>query len=113
MPRRKIGVRSARPAAKRRLAEALAAELRDATKQFGQPMIYEQDYASGKVRVVVVWDEWADDPLEAADVRPLAEPDREAVALAEAGRAEDAPAGRRLEGAARPGAQGRRDPVFP
>src|SRR5207248_8182851 len=32
----------------------------------------------------------------AADVRAVAEPDREAVALAEAGRAEDAPTGPRL-----------------
>jgi hypothetical protein len=64
MPRRKIGVQSALPAAKARLADALAAELRDGSRQFGQPMIYEQDYASGKVRVLVVWDEWADDPLE-------------------------------------------------
>jgi hypothetical protein len=64
MPRRKIGVQSALPAAKARLADTLAAELRDDGKQFGQPMIYEEDYPSGKVRVVVVWDEWADDPLD-------------------------------------------------
>jgi hypothetical protein len=64
MPRRKIGAQSALPAAKARLADALAAELRDGARQFGQPMIYEQDYPSGMVRVLVVWDEWADDPLE-------------------------------------------------
>src|SRR5262249_14458569 len=40
----------------------------------------------------------------AADVRAVAEPDREAVALAEAGCPEDAPIGRRLEDAAWPGA---------
>jgi hypothetical protein len=64
MPRRKIGVQSALPAGKRRLVEALAAELRDTGRPFGQPMIYEQEYPTGKVRVLVVWDEWADDPLE-------------------------------------------------
>src|SRR5262249_20910898 len=40
----------------------------------------------------------------AADVRAVAEPDREAVALAAAGRLEAAPAGRRLEGVAGAGA---------
>jgi hypothetical protein len=64
MPRRKIGVQSALPAVKRRLADALAAELRHEARPFGQPMVYEQEYPAGKVRVVVVWDEWADDPLE-------------------------------------------------
>ena len=63
MPRRRIGVQSALPAAKSKLAETLAAELKSG-RQFGQPIVYEQEYPTGKVRVVVVWDEWADDPLE-------------------------------------------------
>src|SRR5439155_19206863 len=45
------------------LAEKLAAELKSG-REFGQPTVYEQEYTTGKLRVTVIWDEWADASLE-------------------------------------------------
>jgi len=88
MPRKKIGLQSALPIASASFAEALAAEL-GAGREYGQPIVYEHEYASGKVRVVVVWDEWADDPLEDRSAVILkayeiaeGDPARERIALA-------------------------------
>jgi hypothetical protein len=33
-------------------------------RDFGQPTIYEQEYSTGKLRVIVIWDEWEGIPLE-------------------------------------------------
>ena len=63
MPRKKIGVQSALTTAKGGLAEKLAEELRT-NREFGQPTVYEQEYSTKKVRVTVIWDEWADASLE-------------------------------------------------
>jgi hypothetical protein len=63
MPRKKIGVQSALATAKDGLAQKLAEELK-ANREFGQPTVYEQEYSTKKVRVTVIWDEWADASLE-------------------------------------------------
>jgi hypothetical protein len=63
MPIRKIGVQSALATARAGLAEKLAAELKT-NQDFGQPTVYEQEYSTKKVRVTVIWDEWADASLE-------------------------------------------------
>jgi hypothetical protein len=63
MPIRKVTVQSGLVASKVGLAERLAEELKSA-KDYGQPTIFEQEYATKKVRVTVIWDEWADDSLE-------------------------------------------------
>lgn len=63
MPRKRIGAQTARMATRNDWAEKLAAELKSG-RDFGQPMVYEQEYATGKLRVIVIWDEWADAPLE-------------------------------------------------
>src|SRR5688572_173191 len=39
------------------LTERLAEELR-ASREAGQPLIEEEEYSTGKRRVVVIWDEW-------------------------------------------------------
>jgi hypothetical protein len=63
MPRRKIGVQSALTATNTGLAEKLAQELKS-NRDYGQPLVYEQEYATKKARVTVIWDEWADASLE-------------------------------------------------
>lgn len=63
MARMKIGPQSAVTVAKNGLAEKLAAELK-ANRDFGQPTFYEQEYSTKKMRVTVIWDEWADASLE-------------------------------------------------
>src|SRR3954469_5132674 len=63
MPRKRIGVQAALTRAQGGLADKLAAELKGG-REFGQPTVYEQEYATGKLRVTVIWDEWADAPLE-------------------------------------------------
>jgi hypothetical protein len=45
------------------LAEQLADELRS-NRESGQPMIDEQEFATGKIRVTVIWDKWDRLPLE-------------------------------------------------
>ena len=61
MPR--IRVHGAASVVRGELAKRLAAELKG-DRDGGQPMIYEQEYSTGKLRVNVVWDEWAGVPLE-------------------------------------------------
>jgi hypothetical protein len=61
MPR--IKVHAAASFVKGELARQLAAELKNG-RDCGQPMIYEQEYSTGKLRVIVIWDEWAGVPLE-------------------------------------------------
>jgi hypothetical protein len=57
MPRKRIGLEIRLAEAKRPLAEKLAAELKSG-KESGQPVIYEQEFRTGKVRVNVIWDAW-------------------------------------------------------
>lgn len=45
------------------LAERLADEIKS-EQASGQPFIYEQEYSTGKIRALVVWDEWQDRPLD-------------------------------------------------
>jgi len=45
------------------LAEKLATELKSG-RDFGQPLVYEQEYSTKKSRVTVIWDEWPDASLE-------------------------------------------------
>lgn len=63
MPRKRIGVQSALTATSNGLAERLAEELKS-NRDYGQPLVYEQEYATKKTRVTVIWDEWADASLE-------------------------------------------------
>lgn len=63
MPRKKIEVQSALTGSKAGLAEKLAVELKSG-RDFGQPLVYEQEYSTRKSRVTVIWDEWADVSLE-------------------------------------------------
>jgi hypothetical protein len=64
MPRKKVGPPTYPSAAAGGLAEQLAAELKSA-RESGQPVIYEQEFPTGKARVTVIWDAWAHLPLEA------------------------------------------------
>lgn len=57
MPRKKRGVEEQPRPVRADLAQRLAAELRSA-RLSGQPVIDEQEFPSGKVRVTVIWDEW-------------------------------------------------------
>lgn len=45
------------------LVEKLAAEMKS-DRDYGQPLIYEQEYPTKKCRVMVIWDAWADASLE-------------------------------------------------
>jgi len=63
MPRKKIGVQSALTSTNSTLAGRLADELKSG-REFGQPLVYEQEYPTKKNRVTVIWDEWADASLE-------------------------------------------------
>ena len=88
MPRKKIGVQSALTPTNKDLAEKLAEELKS-DRDYGQPLVYEQEYSTKRTRVTVMWDKWADVPLEdrsAVILRAyeLAEgkPAREKIALA-------------------------------
>jgi hypothetical protein len=63
MPRKRIGVQSALTATNNGLAKRLAEELKS-SRDYGQPLVYEQEYATKKTRVSVIWDEWADASLE-------------------------------------------------
>lgn len=63
MPRKTIRTQTAQPAPKGGLVDKLAAEL-NSDRDYGQPLVYEQEYTTKKVRVTVVWDEWADASLE-------------------------------------------------
>jgi hypothetical protein len=63
MPRKRIEDPIVLNAGDNDLAKTLASELRSA-REAGQPTIYEQEYATGKMRVTVIWDAWVDAPLE-------------------------------------------------
>src|SRR6266540_408393 len=63
MPRKKRGVEELSRPARGALAERLADELRS-NRASGQPLIDEQEFPTGKIRVTVIWDEWDRLPLE-------------------------------------------------
>ncbi|HEY7312675.1 MAG TPA: hypothetical protein VH643_25140 [Gemmataceae bacterium] len=63
MPRKRIGPEAWTRSINKELAEELAAELKSNRKS-GQPVVYEQVFRTGKVRVTVMWDEWQDVPLQ-------------------------------------------------
>src|SRR5690348_3797880 len=63
MPRKKIGPQIEPEIAKGSLTERLANEL-NSGHESGQPIIYEQEYRTGKIRVTVIWDEWSRMSLE-------------------------------------------------
>jgi hypothetical protein len=63
MPRKKSGVEEMPRVGSGKLAERLADELRH-NRASGQPVIDEQEFRSGKIRVTVIWDEWDRLPLE-------------------------------------------------
>ena len=57
MPRFKIGYETPPRRSSSTLVARLADELRSDRKA-GQPFIYEQTYSTGRIRALVVWDEW-------------------------------------------------------
>ena len=63
MPRKKIGTQRPPTRVQGKFAEQLAAEL-NSGRESGQPLIYEQEFSSGKVSVTVIWDEWARLPFD-------------------------------------------------
>ncbi len=63
MPRIKTGFQDPPRKSDQRLVDRLADELQ-AGRDSGQPFIYEQAFSTGKLRVLVIWDEWKDLPLE-------------------------------------------------
>lgn len=63
MPRIKRGVQEQARPASAQLAGRLADELRN-NRASGQPLIDEQEFPTGKLRVTVIWDEWDHLPLE-------------------------------------------------
>jgi hypothetical protein len=63
MARKKFGVQSAMISTDTGLARKLAEELKS-ERDYGQPLAYEQEFATKKSRVTVIWDEWAGISLE-------------------------------------------------
>src|SRR5262245_28208609 len=63
MPRKRTGAEEAPTRTVGALADRLAGELRSA-HECGQPMIYEKEFPTGKIRVTVIWDVWHRLPLE-------------------------------------------------
>ena len=63
MPRVKIGSPDAPRKVDAKLVGKLVDEL-EANRASGQPFIYEETFPTGKIRVLVLWDEWKDLPLE-------------------------------------------------
>src|SRR5438046_2114783 len=63
MPRIKIGTEDQPRKADKQLVDRLADELK-ANRESGQPFIYEHTFSTGKVKVLVIWDDWKDLPLE-------------------------------------------------
>lgn len=63
MPRIKMGFENQPRKTDKKLVDRLADELK-ANRESGQPFIYEQVFSTGKVRVLVIWDDWKDLPLE-------------------------------------------------
>jgi hypothetical protein len=63
MPRIKMGFDDQPRKTDAKLVERLVDELK-ADRESGQPFIYEQGFSTGKVRILVIWDDWKDLPLE-------------------------------------------------
>src|SRR5665213_1366396 len=63
MPRVKIGFEESSRRSDGRFIDRLADEFKS-TRESGQPFIYEQTFPTGKVKILVVWDEWKDQTLE-------------------------------------------------
>jgi hypothetical protein len=63
MPRKRIGPEIRLADAKGPLAKQLAAELKS-ERECGQPLVYEQEFRTGKLRVNVIWDAWDRIPLQ-------------------------------------------------
>ncbi len=57
MPRKRRGLEEQPRTTNGDLAERLAEELRS-ERESGQPVIDEQEFPTGKIRVTVIWDEW-------------------------------------------------------
>lgn len=62
MPRRITGPEAETTPPKAHLARQLADELKS-NRDFGQPLIYEQTFETGKARATVIWDAWDGLPL--------------------------------------------------
>lgn len=62
MPRKKIALEQSLPT-DAPLTERLKNELLS-TRESGQPLVYEQEVRSDRLRVLVIWDEWDRIPLE-------------------------------------------------
>lgn len=63
MPRIKMGFEDQPRKTDKKLVDRLVDELQ-ANRESGQPFIYEQAFSTGKVRALVVWDEWKELPLD-------------------------------------------------
>jgi hypothetical protein len=63
MPRIRMGFEDYPRKTDGKLVERLVDELK-ASRESGQPFIYEESFTTGKVRVLVIWDDWKDLPLE-------------------------------------------------
>jgi hypothetical protein len=63
MARVKIGFEESRRPASTKLVDSLVDELKS-NRESGQPFIYEQQFDTGRIRVLVVWDAWMNIPLE-------------------------------------------------
>jgi hypothetical protein len=63
MPRKRIASEVRLGKATEGLAAKLADELRR-DRECGQPLIYEQEFRTGRVRVTVIWDLWDGMPLQ-------------------------------------------------
>ena len=63
MPRIKMGFEEQPRKTDKKLVDRLVDELK-ANRESGQPFIYEQAFSTGKVRVLVIWDDWKDLTLE-------------------------------------------------
>lgn len=63
MARIKMGLEEQPRRTDGKLVERLVDELK-ANRESGQPFIYEQSFTTGKIRVLVIWDEWKDQSLE-------------------------------------------------
>lgn len=57
MPRIRQRIENQAPRTRADLAERLADELRS-SRESGQPMVYEQEFPNGRLRVIVIWDAW-------------------------------------------------------
>lgn len=63
MPRKRRGFEAPRPRTDGTLVQRLVQELKSA-RPAGQPIIEEDEFPTGKLRVNVIWDEWDRVPLE-------------------------------------------------